>query len=208
MNEEGVSDEFLLALGVRKTISMEFLFLHIETLQWSNNPKNLIEYLMNADLSQQDLHKLRCTKYLPAKNDKDALYSPRELYLQNDELKMFSFVRFLQWPAGESISLAQRNFLTKTLGVCANPPLSSVMTYLQTQSAKKETRDDVGFKLALQYLIQKLGPDGIYEKEFSQYRNAKFLPCIRKHFDSGKIVKEVMAPSGERSHYICGIYFV
>ena len=195
----GVSDEFLLALGVRKTVSMEFLFLHLDTLQWSSNPKSLIDYLMNADLSQQDLHKLRCTKYLPAKNDEETLYSPRELYMPNDDLNMFSFVRFLQWPDGENMSTAQRNFLTKKLGLCTDPPLSSVMSYLQSESGKSgESIDDACFKLALQYLIQKLGPDGIYAREFVQYRNTRFLPCIRQNFETEEIVKEIKSPAGEK----------
>jgi hypothetical protein len=198
LHKEGISDDFLLALGVRKTISMDFLFLHLDTLQWNSNPKSLINYLMDADLSQQDLHKLRCTKYLPAYNDKDALYTPRELYIPNEELNMFSFVRFLQWPEGESMNAAQRNFLTKKLGMSVEPPLSSVMTYLQTESAKSsDSKDEAGFVLALQFLIQKLGPNGIYEREFSQYRNTKFLPCIRQNFENGEIVKEVKSPSGK-----------
>lgn len=179
MHKDGISDAFLLSLGVRKTISMEFLFLHLDTLQWNNNPKSLINYLMKAELSQQDLVKLRSTKYLPAKNDKEALYSPRELYIPNNELQMFKFVRFLQWPEDEdTMTMAQRSFLTKKLGLAVDPPLTAVMTYLQTESVKNsESRDEAGFILALQYLTQKLGPNGVYEREFGQYRNAKFLPC-------------------------------
>eukprot|EP00956_Cyclotella_meneghiniana_P021110 scaffold38017_cov72-Cyclotella_meneghiniana.AAC.6 len=198
LHKEGISDDFLLALGVRKTISMEFLFLHLDTLQWSSNPKSLINYLMNADLSDQDFHKLRSTKYLPARNDKESLHSPRELYLPNDEIKMFPFVRFLQWPNGENMSTAQRNFLTKKLGLNVDPSLACVMTYLQSESVKSiEQREESSFKLALQYLTQKLAPNGMYEKEFGKYRNVKFLPCIRQNYESGEIVKEIKAPSGK-----------
>ena len=199
----GVSDEFLLALGVRKTVSMEFLFLHLDTLRWSSNPKSLIDYLMKADLSQQDLHKLRCTKYLPARGDKETLYSPRELYMPNNELNMFSFIQFLQWPEGETMSTAQRNFLTKTLGLRNDPPLSSVMSYLQSESEKsRESTDDVCFKLALQYLTQKLGPNGLYDdRDFVRYRNTRFLPCIRQNFETGDIIKEIKSTSGEGSYY-------
>jgi hypothetical protein len=141
--------------------------------------------------------KLRSTKYLPAKNDKVSLYSPRELYIPNEELNMFSFVRFLQWPDGESMSAAQRKFLVKQLGLCVDPPLSSVMSYLQTESTKdSDTKDEAGYVLALQYLSQKLGPNGVYERDFGQYRNAKFLPCIRQNYETGEIVKESKAPSG------------
>lgn len=181
---------------------MDFLFLHLDTLQWSSNPKSLINYLMNAELTQQDIVKLRSTKYLPAKNDKAALYSPRELYIPNEELTMFPFVRFLQWPEGENMTAAQRNFLIKKLGLCVDPPLSSVMNHLQTESTKDtDTMDDAGYLLALQYLTQKLGPNGVHEREFGQYRNAKFLPCIRQNYETGEIVKETKAPSGNTCNY-------
>ena len=196
LSKEGVSNEFLLALGVRKTISMEFLFLHLDTLQWNDNPKSLINYLMSAELSGQDLHKLRCTKYLPAKNDKASLYSPRELYVPNDELKMFPFIRFLQWSEGD-LTTTQRSFLIDKLGLRVEPPLSSVISYLKTESAKSnDSKDKAGFVSALQYLTQKLGPNGSYEEEYAQYRSVKFLPCIRQNLETGEVVKEIQAPAG------------
>lgn len=195
LQKEGVSDQFLLSLGVRKTISMDFLFLHLDTLQWSSNPKSLINFLMTAELSQQDLVKLRSSKILPAKNDKKTLYSPRELYIPNEELRMFSFVRFLQWP-GESMTTTERNFLTKKLGLAVDPPLSSVMAYLETESIS-ESRDDASFLLALQYLTHKLGPNGVYERDFPTYRNVKFLPCLRQSFENQEIVKEIKSPAGK-----------
>ena len=56
---------------------------------------------MDADLSNSDLVKLRSTQYLPAEDDQTHVYAPSELYLKNDDLKIFPFVRFLQWPATE-----------------------------------------------------------------------------------------------------------
>ena len=176
---------------------MDFLFSHLDTLRWSSNPKSLIKFLMNAELSQQDLIKLRSTKYLPAKNDKETLYSPRELFIPNEDIGMFSFVRFLQWP-DETMAVAERNFLVKKLGLAVDPPLSSVMTYLQTESIS-ESRNEASFISALQYLTQKLGPNGVYEREFQSYRNAKFLPCIRQNFENEEIVKEVKSPAGKKN---------
>jgi hypothetical protein len=176
---------------------MDFLFLHLDTLKWNDNPTNLISYLVNADLSPQDLLKLRTTRYLPAHNDKSTMFAPRELYLNNKELDVFPFVRFLQWPSLEGMSSAQRNFLIK-LGVREVPPLSYVMSFLEEESAKeRESRDETGLDLALQYLCSKLGPTGVFENEFGQYKNTKFLPCIRQNIESGEVVKEVQSPSGE-----------
>lgn len=103
VSNAGVSDAFLLAMGVRTTISIDFLFLHLDTLRWNTNPKPLIKYLLDAELSNADLLKLRSTQYLPAENDETHVYAPSELYLKNDDIKIFPFVRFLQWPVSEGI---------------------------------------------------------------------------------------------------------
>ena len=96
------------------------------------------------------------------------------------------------------MSTAQRNFLSKKLGLNVDPSLATVMTYLQSESAKSiEQRDESSFKLAIQYLTQKLAPNGMYEKEFGKYRNVKFLPCIRQNYESGEVVREIKAPSGK-----------
>ncbi|KAL9187467.1 hypothetical protein ACHAXT_001570 [Thalassiosira profunda] len=194
LTKAGVSDAFLIAMGVRTTISIEFLFLHLDTLRWNNNPKPLIKYLLDADLSNVDMLKIRSTKYLPAEEDQTQVYAPYELYLKNDELlKIFPFVRTLQWPASEGMSKSQRDFLIK-LGVRVDPPLSSVMTFLEGE-CKKAERDEKLYASALQYLTQRLGPQGLYEREFSAYRTTKFLPCIRQNLETGEVLTEMQSPS-------------
>lgn len=178
----------------RKTIKIEFLFLHLDTLNWNSNPKPLIKYLIDADLSQQDLLKLRSTRYLPAANDQTAVYAPSQLYLKDKDLDIFPFVKFLQWPSNESMSVAARNFLLK-LGVRTEPPLSDIMGYLEKESAKSiDARDDAALTTALQYLTQRLAPKGTYA---NQFRHAKvdFLPCIRQNLETSEVIKEVKSPS-------------
>ena len=194
LKKEGVSDAFLLAMGVRKTIKIEFLFLHLDTLNWNENPKPLIKYLIDADLSQQDLLKLRSTRYLPAANDKTSVYAPSQLYFKDKDLNIFPFVKFLQWPSNEGMSTAARNFLLK-LGVRTEPPLSDIMGYLEKESAKSvDARDYAALTAALHYLTQRLGPKGAY---VNQFRHAKvdFLPCIRQNLETGEVVKEIKSPS-------------
>jgi hypothetical protein len=60
-----VTDEFLLMLGVRKSVAIDFLFSHLDTLRRSDDPKPLIEYLRSASLTSADIAKLRSTQYLP-----------------------------------------------------------------------------------------------------------------------------------------------
>jgi len=195
LTKEGVSEEFLLAMGVRKTISMDFLFGHLDTLKWNENPKPLINYLLNADLSRQDLLKLRSTCYLPAENDRSSLYAPSDLYLKNDELKIFPFVKFLQWNSSEGMPSAHREFLIK-LGLRVDPPLSSIMTFMERESSKTaEARDHETHGAALRYLTSRLGPSGLYESDFKHYRHFKFLPCIRQDLETGEVVNEMQSPS-------------
>ncbi|KAL7463127.1 hypothetical protein ACHAXS_003508, partial [Conticribra weissflogii] len=195
VTREGVSEGFLLAIGVRKTISMDFLFGHLDTLKWNENPKPLINYLLNADLSRHDLSKLRSTCYLPAENDRSSLYAPSDLYLKNDELKIFPFVKFLQWNSSEGMPSAHRDFLIK-LGLRVDPPLSSIMTFMERESSKsEEERDNESHGAALQYLTGRLGPNGLYENDFHYYRNVKFLPCIRQNLEMGEVVNEMQSPS-------------
>lgn len=155
-------------------------------MNWSENPKPLIKYLIDADLSQQDLLKLRSTRYLPAANDKTTVYAPSQLYLQDKDLSVFPFVKFLQWPSNEGMSAADRNFLLK-LGVRIEPPLSDIMGYLEKESAKSADA-------ALQYLTQRLGPNGAYVNKFHHAR-VNFLPCIRHNLETGEVIKEIKSPS-------------
>lgn len=154
----------------------------------------MIKYLLEADLSNTDLQKLRCTKYLPAENDQTHVYGPSELYLKDEELKVFPFVRFLQWPASEGMSKAQRDFVIK-LGIKVNPPLERVMRLLERKI--EGDKDEKAHATGLKYLTDRLGPQGLYHKEFAKYKSTKFLPCIRQNLETGEVVREMQSPLGE-----------
>ncbi|KAL7540356.1 hypothetical protein ACHAXR_010047, partial [Thalassiosira sp. AJA248-18] len=195
LSKAGVSDAFLLAMGVRTTISIDFLFLHLDTLRWNTNPKPLIKYLIDADLSNTDLQKLRCTKYLPAENDETHVYAPAEIYLKKDGLDIFPFIRFLQWDSNSGMPKAHRDFLIK-LGIKEDPPLALIMNFLVGESEKNEdVRDEKVHRAALNFVTDRLGPQAIYEKEFSRYRSAKILPCIRQNLETGVVVNEMQSPA-------------
>ena len=181
--EAGVTEEFLLALGVRKSIAIEFLFSNLETLQWRDDPKPLIEYLRSATLTRQDLNMLRTTQYLPAENDLSRTFAPSELYLPNDELRVFPFVKRLQWPSEDELTerTADGKFLTTKLGCKVHPPLLPLLQYASDQNLD----DDIRVK-CLDYVIKNLGPGSVYESEYSRLRRSKeltklkFLPCLQK----------------------------
>jgi len=198
LSKAGVSDSFLLALGVRNAISIEFLFLHLDTLRWNTNPKPLVKYLLNADLSPADMGKLRTTQYLPAENDQDHVYSPSELHFRREDLEIFPFVRFLQWPSSEGMANAERHFLSK-LGVRVDPALNSVIQFMDKECTKEGgVRDWSVYDAALTFLTQRLGPTGIYEKEYlRQYTRMRLLPCIRQNLENGEVLREMQSPSCE-----------
>ncbi len=72
----GVTDEFLLLLGVRKSVAIDFLFENLHTLNYMDNPKPLVEYLRSATLTKTDIQKLKNSQYLPAQNDSSRLFAP------------------------------------------------------------------------------------------------------------------------------------
>jgi hypothetical protein len=72
----GVSDEFLISLGVRKSVAIDFLFENLHTLNYTDDPKPLMEYLRTASLTKVDFQKLKNCKYLPAENDSSRMFAP------------------------------------------------------------------------------------------------------------------------------------
>jgi hypothetical protein len=117
--------------------------------------------------------------------------------MKDPDLAIFPFVRFLQWPASEGMSKAHRDFLIK-LGVQVHPPLKSVMNFMEKECTKEGgVRDEKVYEAALTFLTQRLGPNGIYEREYSQYKRVKFLPCIRQNLETGDVIREIQPPLGE-----------
>lgn len=79
----GVADDFLLSLGVRKSVSIDFLFENLHTLNYIDDPKPLVDYLRSATLTKADLHKLTNSQYLPAENDRSRMFAPGKITLTN-----------------------------------------------------------------------------------------------------------------------------
>lgn len=181
-----VSEEFLLSLGVRKSVSIDFLFTNLDSLKWSSDPKPLIEYLRSATLTNNDRKKLISTQYLPASDDDSRLFAPSELYLPSQKLKTFPFVRMLRWPSAPELSEQSDNgkFLTR-LGMKSLPPLSQVLQFLSSPSIEYPVRIQ-----CFDFLCDRLGPHGAYQLEYSRLDHGrrklfKFVPCtVRDPFSS------------------------
>lgn len=180
LHAAGVTDEFLLSLGVRKSVSIDFLFTHLDSLKWSNDPKPLIEYLRTATLTRSDATKLSSTQYLPAENDTTrSTYAPSQLYLPNSDIRIFPFVKILQWPSEPDVPEKSLNgqFLIQ-LGMKIIPPLTTVFQYLSKNDLNFEHRIK-----CLDFVCDRLSPHGIYYVPYNQMSNVqrkqfKFLPCV------------------------------
>mmetsp|Transcript_21688 Transcript_21688/g.60192 ORF Transcript_21688/g.60192 Transcript_21688/m.60192 type:complete len:2095 (+) Transcript_21688:3009-9293(+) len=189
VQDAAVGEDFLLALGVRKSVSIDFLFENLDSLKWSDDPRPLVEYLKSATLTQEDLMKLAGSKYLPAeqpktnhseetKNSSDQPnYAPGELYLPSEELRIFPFLKLLLWPSETELSERSENgkFLVR-LGMKAMPPLSQVLQYLSSDLTAEQRTD------ALDFLANHLSPSAAYHAEYSRMslpmrKRYKFLPC-------------------------------
>ena len=199
VQEAGVTEDFLLALGVRKSVSIDFLFQNLDSLQWNHDPRPLIEYLKTATLTNDDWAKLSQTQYLPAEedlvaegsttkqenaSDKAAAlvstknYAPSELYLPNVELRIFPFLKILKWPTETELSERSENgrFLVR-LGMKVMPPLQQVLQYLSQPTLDPEKRVQ-----ALDYVANHLSPSAPYHAEYNRMSNMtrkryRFLPC-------------------------------
>lgn len=204
LHSSGISDEFLMTVGVRKTIAIDFLFTQLDNLKWNRDPKPLVTYLRTASLTKKDILKLTNTKYLPEVNDKNRTYAPSELLLPNPEVKIFPFLKVLQWPSQDDLSEKSLDgaFLIK-LGCHINPPLGEIMNYMVMKVEDKALRVK-----CLEFVCKRLGPGGPYVKEYegsrsilsgapSPFLNTKFLPAIRDDpLDTNQPQEELHAPRG------------
>ena len=92
-----ISDEFLLALGVRKSISIDFLFQNLHTLNYTDDPKPLVEYLRSATLTKADVQKLKSCQYLPAENDASRMFAPGKITRNHSDVLFCIYFYYLQF---------------------------------------------------------------------------------------------------------------
>lgn len=188
----GVSDEFLLTLGVRKAIAIDFLLTHLDTLKWSDNPAPLIAYLRSVILTEGDLDKLRTCQYLPEASDKTRTYAPSELYLPSSDLAIFPFVKVLQWPS--PLDLHERSpdaIFLKNLGCLVEPPIHSVINFIV-----KDVKDEALHVKCLEFLSEKLRPGGPYYSYLAECRDRLFLPVtVRDPLSNTEVEKQRSSPT-------------
>jgi Protein of unknown function (DUF3684) len=206
LSAAGVTDDFLLVLGVRKSVSIDFLFTHLDTLSWSQNPKALVEYLRTATLTRSDFQKLAVTKYLPATNDTSTMFAPGELYLPNKDLHILPFVKTLAWPEPEVSESSENGTFLRGLGMKTMPPLVQVLAYLSDSKLCNDQRSRL-----LDFVCDRLVPNGSYYSSFnsmahSERKKYRILPClVQNPFDSGNPISSRNSPVDCFSDPTCAV---
>jgi len=187
-----LSEQFCVALGVRESVSIDFLFSNLETLRWSTNPRPLVEYLRSASYSKQDLTKLQTSSYLPCENDPSRMFAPHELYIAKNKayrhLAETGVVRLLQWPDDELTEASPNGkFLVDELGMQTLPPLLDVLHCVANMI------QDPAIKIScLDFVASELKPHSgayttMYTKRMSKSQLAalKIMPCtVQNSLDS------------------------
>jgi Protein of unknown function (DUF3684) len=207
LQSAGITEEFLLVVGVRKSVSIDFLFANLDTLDWSKDPKPLIEYLRTATLTRNDLNMLSSTKYLPAGIDNTKRFAPSELFLPNEDLDIFPFVNTLRWPSELEVSEKSDNgkFLVK-LGVRPMPSLVVVLAFLSGTELSEEQREK-----GLEFVCDRLVPHGAYYSQYSsmgpsERKKYRFLPCLVRNVIDGEHSKALrQSPVDCYSDVSCGV---
>lgn len=175
LESAGISKNFLVALGVREAISIDFLFTQLHNLKWNDDPQPLVRYLRSVTLNSSDLEKLRTSQYLPEAKDKSRTYSPSELLLPDEELSIFPFVKVLQWPSTSPLHVRSPNAIfLKKLGCKSDPPLESVLRFIENI---KDRHSPTLIK-SFEYLFPRIASGGVYEHAYRSMTQVKFLPAI------------------------------
>jgi Protein of unknown function (DUF3684) len=127
--------------------------------------------------------------------------------LADPDLRLFPFVRLLQWPSEDGLSVSSPNgkFLA-ALGCHVRPSLETVLHYTSERVKDDETRIK-----CLDFLTKRMGPHGVYLQDYARLTGArrakyKVMPCVRLSFlqpDSEK--RELCSPVDCYADISCGI---
>jgi hypothetical protein len=148
------------------------------------------------------------------------------------DLRLFPFVRLLQWPSEDGLSVSSPNgkflagreilsilvsnviqnarsislLLSTALGCHVRPSLETVLQYTSDRVQEDETRIK-----CLDYLSKRMGPHGVYQQDYSRLsydKRAKYkvIPCVRLNFLQPNSEKaELCSPVDCYSDVACGI---
>ena len=101
----GISEDFLIAIGVRKAATASVLLEHLQKGEQRDDPKTIVEYLQSLPLTDRDRQTIGIMPCFPAAGINGALFAANELCLPNRRLRfLFPAVKQLRWPHDEDLS--------------------------------------------------------------------------------------------------------
>ena len=150
-----LSDVFLSAIGVRKTIGLDLVFARLLNLSKTDGDSStwshveLIKYLVSvrADIPPNDITKLQQTAICTAEGDQSGQrYKVSELYEPNDDLRPLQ-LKIISWPSSYRPASEESKFL-RLLGLRTHPSAAGLIDLIAATDNDPSIRDH-----ALRYLV-------------------------------------------------------
>lgn len=185
----GVTDEFLISLGVQSHMEVRTIISNLKTLNWSHS--KLIKYLATVEdqLSNEEIQSLREARIFPAIDRVNELFCIAELYGPADDsaVNMCGFP-VLEWKkGGESVPMrSDAAFFLSRLGMLTYIPLSTLITLISTDSQKRPA--------LLRYLVERF--ESVYQNQYkAESIKIPFLPISSNYRQDSKSELELALPS-------------
>lgn len=190
----GVKEKVLLAMGVRKTIELNYVFDRLMSRSSKASEKNgpswsfvdLVQYLVSVrnDIPSKDIERLRialiCPREegsFPSKQPSSRLYKISELYEPKEKLREMG-LPILYWPSYYRYSSPEGRFLT-SLGLKQFP---STLEIIQIMTAAASANDQKKYDYAMQYFQENYIANNYARTDLSQIRSIPFLPVEGRPF--------------------------
>lgn len=191
---QGVKEKVLLAMGVRKTIELNYVFDRLMARSSKGSEKNgmtwsfvdLVQYLVSVrnDIPSKDIERLRtaaiCPREegsFPSKQPSSRLYKISELFEPKDALREMG-LPILYWPSFYRYSSPEGKFLT-SLGLKQYP---SMLEIIQIMTAAGSTNDQKKYDYAMRYFQENYIANNYARTDLSQIRSIPFLPVEGRPF--------------------------
>jgi hypothetical protein len=145
LSAPNVSKAFMVALGVRQTVSLDVLLTELDAMKWNTDPTGLVRYLASVSdkLSSAEWERLRQTKFLPraGSGDQHQLYAPSELCLPLPDLRdVHDYIPVLLWKGHFNARGAESQMLTNFLSVKQAPSLTDLLQFAASEATSSNAR--------------------------------------------------------------------
>jgi Tfp pilus assembly protein FimT len=187
-----VKDNVLAALGVRKTIELNYVFDRLMNPTQKDGQStwsffDLVQYLASVrdDIPMKDIERLRATAICPLEGDDKQKGRPGSLRKVSDVFEPKEVLRkmglpILQWNGFYRFASPEAKFLT-FLGIKQHPSVMELVKVMVQAAAQK---DRSKYDLAINYFREHYHTNGYAKFDLSQIKTIPFLPTAARGFPS------------------------